>query len=58
MAFNIGYLFFSAPYVGPSTTGPMKFISAVFGFLLACVVKCSYAALIMHNCEFSIHKDC
>ena len=65
--FSFGYLFFSAlgpqPHMsalGPSAPrppGPIKFLSAVFGFLLVCVTKCSCASLIKYNCEFSIHKD-
>ena len=35
---------------------PIKILSAVFDFLPVCVVKCSCAALIKNNCEFSIHK--
>ena len=37
---------------------PIKILilSAVFDFLPGCVEKCSCAALIKNNCEFSIHK--
>ena len=35
---------------------PIKFVSAVFYFLPVCVVKCSCAALVKYNFEYSIHK--
>ena len=54
--FIFGHLFFSAPCVGPRPLGPIKFSSAVFDFLPVCVIKYLCAALIKHNCEFSIHK--
>ena len=40
----------------PRPLGPIKFLIFVFDFLPVCVIKCSCAALIKHNCEFSIHK--
>ena len=42
--------------LGPSAPGPIKFLKAVFGFLLVFLIKCSCATLIKHNCEFSIRK--
>ena len=49
------------PICRPSTPrlalpGPIKLLSAVSDFLLVCVIKCSCAALIKRNCEFSNHK--
>ena len=43
-------------FLGPQPPGPIKFLSAVSDFLLVCVIKCSCAALITYNCEFSNHK--
>ena len=40
----------------PSAPGPIKFLSAAFDFLPVCVVKCSCAALVKYNFEFSVHK--
>ena len=45
-----GFLSLSAP-------GPICWpMSAFFNFLPVCVIKCSSAALVKHNCEFSSHK--
>ena len=35
----------------PQPVGPIKFLSAAFDFLPVCVIKCSCAALVEHNCE-------
>ena len=52
--FPPGICFSRPSALGPP--GPIKFVSAVFDFLPVCVVKCSGAALVKYNFEFSIHK--
>ena len=42
--------------LGPSASGPIKILSALFDFLPVFIIKCSCTALRKHNCEFSIQK--
>ena len=46
----------SSPYVSPRLPGLMSFLCNAFEFLPVCVIKCSCAALVRQNCDFSIHK--
>ena len=49
-----GHFNFSA--LVPLVPGQHKFFMCFFDFSPVCVIKCSCAALITHNCEFSVHK--
>ena len=44
------------PICQPSALCPLEFLRAGFNFVPVCIIKFSCAALVKHNCEFSIHK--